>query len=116
MGHILNYVCADKESVAIAALEQEMKALKDDRAHVSKLQSQLEQASMRMEQEKAAWKRQQVQLCIDSPHVEPLLVLLLVVEHRCGLCLFTIAKRLASHRQTSMLAAEQPLDLGRCNP
>lgn len=41
-----------------------MKALKDDRAQVGKLRTQLEHASMRMEQEKAAWKRQQVCLCL----------------------------------------------------
>lgn len=50
------------EAAAIAALEQEMKALTDDRAQVSKLRTQLEQASVCMEQKKAAWKRQQVQL------------------------------------------------------
>lgn len=115
MGHMTGYVSADNEAVAIAALEQEMKALKDDRAHVSKVQSQLEQASMRMEQEKAAWKRQQVQSCIDSPHVEPLLVLLTVVERQCGLCQFTHAKHLLlmGNKQACSRAA---LDLGRCNP
>lgn len=56
------FMNAELETEAIAALEQEMKALKDDRAQVSKLRTQLEQASVRMEQEKAAWKRQQVRL------------------------------------------------------
>ena len=54
------------ETAAIAALEQEMKALKDDRAQLSKLRTQLEQASVRMEQEKAAWRCQQVHLCLPA--------------------------------------------------
>lgn len=61
---VIPCVHTDMEAAAIAALEQEMQALKDDRAHVSKLRTQLEQASVRMEQEKAAWKRQQVQQCL----------------------------------------------------
>lgn len=60
------FVNTELETEAIAALEQEMKALKDDRAQVSKLRTQLEQASVRMEQEKAAWKRQQVCLCLPA--------------------------------------------------
>ena len=61
---VIPCVHTDMEAAPIAALEQEMQALKDDRAHVSKLRMQLEQASVRMEQEKAAWKRQQVQQCL----------------------------------------------------
>lgn len=57
-------VNTELETAAIAALEQEMQALKGDRAQVSKLRAQLEQASVRMEQEKAAWKCQQVRLCL----------------------------------------------------
>ena len=64
MQHLMS--CADKEAALIAALEQEMQGLKDDRAHVSKLRKQLEQASTRTEQEKATWERQKVfaHLCL----------------------------------------------------
>lgn len=51
---------ADSEAAAIAALEQEMNGLQEERARVGKLRTQLEQASTRMQQEKAAWERHKV--------------------------------------------------------
>jgi len=57
-------VNADTQAASIAALEQEMKDMQSERAKVSKLRAQLEQASTRMEQEKAAWDRQKVHVAI----------------------------------------------------
>ncbi|KAL0022199.1 hypothetical protein WJX77_005364 [Trebouxia sp. C0004] len=51
----------DTQAASIAALEQEMKDMQSERAKVSKLRAQLEQASTRMEQEKAAWERQKAE-------------------------------------------------------
>ncbi|KAL0047599.1 hypothetical protein WJX82_007498 [Trebouxia sp. C0006] len=51
----------DTQAASIAALEQEMKDMQSERAKVSKLRTQLEQASTRMEQEKAAWERQKAE-------------------------------------------------------
>lgn len=53
-------VIADIQAASIAALEQEMQDMQSERAKVSKLRTQLEQASTRMEQEKAAWERKKV--------------------------------------------------------
>ncbi len=57
-------VNADTQAASIAALEQEMKDMQSERAKVSKLRAQLEQASTRMNQEKAAWERQKVHVAI----------------------------------------------------
>ena len=47
----------DQEASCIAALEQEMQGLQQERARVTKLRSQLEQAASRMEQDQAAWAK-----------------------------------------------------------
>ena len=51
---------ADIQAASIAALEQEMQDMQSERAKVSKLRTQLKQASTRMEQEKAAWECKKV--------------------------------------------------------
>ncbi len=55
---------ADTQAASIAALEQEIKDMQSERAKVSKLRAQLEQASTRMDQEKAAWERQKVHVAM----------------------------------------------------
>lgn len=48
---------AEQEANCIAALEQEMQGLQEERAKVTKLRAQLESATARMEQEQAAWAK-----------------------------------------------------------
>lgn len=57
---------ADTQAASIAALEQEMKDMQSERAKVSKLRAHLEQASTRMDQEKAAWERKKVHVAVSQ--------------------------------------------------
>lgn len=51
------YAEPDQEASCIAALEQEMKGLQEERAKVAKLRSHLEQGAARQEQDQAAWAK-----------------------------------------------------------
>ena len=78
--HYLSYCCQhaylckgtyaepDQEAICIAALEQEMKGLQEERAKAAKLRQQLEQAAARLEQDQASWtKRKASALWVQFP-------------------------------------------------
>lgn len=56
----LGCVEQDRQASCIAAIEQEMQGLQEERAKVAKLRAQLEQAATRMQQEQRAWAKRKV--------------------------------------------------------
>ena len=54
----------DQEASCIAALEQEMQGMQQERARVTKLRSQLEQAASRMEQDQSAWAKHKASVVV----------------------------------------------------
>ena len=66
--HLCESACAepDPEASCIAALEQEMKGLQEERAKVAKLRQQLEQAAARLEQDQASWTKRKA----SDPYVQ----------------------------------------------
>ena len=69
----LGYEEQDREASCIAAVEQELQGLQEERAKAAKLRAQLEQAATRMQQEQRAWAKRKVWPCQHSWILEELL-------------------------------------------